>query len=166
MPSRLHTIRVCLFDAGGRRFALRLDTIKEIVPMAALSRPPAMPSMLEGFLNLRGTAVAVVRLAPLLGLPADPLQLHTPLIVLRDSWALLVNAVTGIAEASAGGLLPLGAADSFNGCVQGRLALTAPGGAVHLLSLERLLLEKERRIVSEFQAVEDARLGRLDQHPS
>jgi len=32
------SFRVCLFKVAGERFGLRLETVSEIVPMAALSR--------------------------------------------------------------------------------------------------------------------------------
>ena len=51
--------------------------------MASLFRPPTIPSLLEGFLNLRGTAVPVLSLGRLFGLHERPLELHTPLVILR-----------------------------------------------------------------------------------
>ncbi len=160
--------RICLFELAGQPFGLRLESVSEIVPMAALSRPPCMPSILEGFLNLRGTALPVVRIAGLLGLPQDPLDLHTPLVIIRGGTlplALLVNRVTGIVSIPFDGVLPIAESDSFNGCVDGRLTATG-SGAVHLLSLERLLLEKEQQILAQFHATESTRLRHIDQELS
>jgi len=156
--------RVCLFDLAGQRFGLRLDSVSEVVPMAALSRPPAMPSILEGFLNLRGAAVPVVRTAALLGLPQDPLDLHTTLVIARARelpLALLVDRVAGIISLRPEDLLPIAASDSFNGCVDGRLTMAER--TAHVLSLDRLLLEKERQILAQFHAAEDQRLRQLDE---
>ena len=74
--------------------------------------------------------------------------------------ALLVARVTGIVAFPEGWLVPLTGADSFNGCIDGRL--TTAGGAVHLLSPERLLLEKERLIVAGFREAETLRLSQLE----
>src|SRR5258706_11091048 len=159
--------RVCLFELGGHTFGLRLESVREIVPMARLSCPPSMPSILEGFLNLRGTALPVLRLPELLGLPQDDLDLHTPLVILRGAelpLALLVNRVTGIVSLPVDGLVPISKGESFNGCVDGQL--TTVGSTVHLLSLDRLLLEKEKRIVAEFHATETRRLGQIEPRPS
>jgi purine-binding chemotaxis protein CheW len=156
--------RVCVFRLGEHRFGLRLESVAEIVPMAALSRPPSMPSILEGFLNLGGTAIPVLRVAGLLGLPPVALELHTPLVVLRDDavlLALLVDEVTGIASTVADGLVALADSASFNGCVDGQL--TAGDDLVLLLSVTRLLLEKERQTLAAFQAVEMERLRQVDQ---
>jgi purine-binding chemotaxis protein CheW len=155
--------RACLFELGDHRFAVRLESVSEIVPMAALSHPPAMPSILEGLLNLRGTSVPVLKIAALIGTPAPRLELHTPLVIVRDgslALALLVNRVTGIVSVPVGGLTPLAPANSFNGCVEGELSglFAKP---IHLLSMERLLLEKERRILCEFLATEKTRLSQI-----
>jgi purine-binding chemotaxis protein CheW len=166
-PSPPDGFRVCLFEVAGQRFGLRLESVSEIVPMAALSRPPSMPSILEGFLNLRGTALPVLRTAALLGLPQDPLELHTPLVIVRGDTlplALLVDRVTGIVALPVDDFLPIAGSDSFNGCIDGRL--TTAEHAVHVLSLDRLLLEKEQQILAQFHATESSRLRHIGQEPS
>jgi purine-binding chemotaxis protein CheW len=167
-PSQSDGFRVCLFELAGQRFGLRLESVSEIVPMAALSRPPCMPSILEGFLNLRGTALPVLRIAALLGLPQDPLDLHTPLVIIRSGalpLALLVDRVTGIVSFPFDDVVPIATSDSFNGCVDGRLTATG-GSAIPLLSLKRLLLEKEQQILAQFHATETTRLRQIDQELS
>ena len=154
--------RICLVELAGQSFGLRLESVSEIVPMAALSCPPSMPSILDGVLNRRGTALPVVRTATLLGLPQDRLDLHTPLVIVRGAklpLALLVHRVTGIVSVAVDDWLPISESNSFNGCVDGRLA--APGNAAHLLSLDRLFLEKEQQILAEFQATENWRLHQI-----
>ena len=51
--------------------------------MATLFAPPGLPAGLAGFLDLRGTAVPIVRLDRLFDLPELRPGLHTPMIVLR-----------------------------------------------------------------------------------
>jgi purine-binding chemotaxis protein CheW len=159
-------VRVCLFEVAGHSFGVRLESVQEVVPMAALSRPPAMPALFEGFLNRRGAAIPVLRTASVFGLPQDALELHTPLVIVRGvtPLALLVNRVTGIVTCPPGALVPAAESDSFNGCIDGRL--TTASGSAHMLSLDRLLLEKERRTLAEFQATEISRLRQLDQERS
>ena len=154
--------RICTLEAGRRTLALRLDLIREVVPMAALSRPPSMPAILEGILNLRGTGVPIVRLAALLGLPQDSLDLHTPLIVLRGNpvqMGLLVHRISGITAVAAGGLVTLPGAESFNGCVEGQVV--ADGMTVPLLAGARLLLEKETQALAEFREAAASRLQQV-----
>ncbi len=156
--------RVCLFELGGHRLALRLDLVSEILPMAELSRPPSAPTILEGFLNLGGVAVPVIRLAEILGLRHETPGLHTPLIVVRAGGlmlALLVTQAMGIAEVRSADVVPIGDNDSFNGCVDGDV--TAAGQTWHLLALDRVLLVRERQVLAEFQATETKRLAALEQ---
>jgi hypothetical protein len=73
--------------------------------------------------------------------------------------ALLVNRVTGIGTADPAIMVPIAESDSFNGCVAGHLC--ADDHTVHLLSLDRLLLEKEQQMLAEFQVTEAERLGQM-----
>jgi len=90
-----------LFKAGGERFALPLETVREVVvPQPPFARVPRAAPAVRGAMNLRGRVVAVVELAPLLGLPSDalgPSQGHV-LVLDRDRRALglLVSSVLGV----------------------------------------------------------------------
>lgn len=148
--------------AGGKRFALPLKAVREIVPMALLARPPGIPSFVEGFLHLGGSAVAVLQPGLLLGFAPTPPRLHTPLVVLRGGAApaaLLVDRVEGVWTAPPGAMVPLSAEDTFNGCAVG--AFRDETGVIHELAPERILLEQERRRLDEFQAVEQRRVDGL-----
>ena len=147
---------VCVFAVGDERFGLRLESMDEIVPMAALSRPPSCPAILEGLLNVRGTPVPVLRLAELMGLPPVELDLYTPLLIVHPvaargsshSLALLVSRVLAIAMSPE--IRPAAKLDSFNGCVDGQIV--HDGETVHVLSMDRLLVEREWRALSDFRA--------------
>lgn len=153
---------VLVFRVGGQRYAIPSREVLEIVPMAQLARSPSLPTVVEGFLNLAGRAVAVVRLSWLLGLPGQPPGLHTPLLVLRHSeppLALLVDAVDRISRLADNGVLPIRADDSFNGAVTG--VTTLDGQTTLLLSPDLLLLVKEQQCLAEFQDREQSRLRAL-----
>src|ERR1700729_1351062 len=88
-----------VFHSSGLDCAFPLEAVREIVPMAALSSPPGLPSGLLGFLDLRGTAIPIVRLDRLFDLPEQKPGLHTPMIVLRGILGpigVLVESVRGI----------------------------------------------------------------------
>jgi purine-binding chemotaxis protein CheW len=152
---------------AGQAAALPLENIERIAPMAQLARPPALPSSLEGILNLGGVAVPVLRLDRLLQLPAQPPGLYSMLIVLKGisegRMALLVDRVSEIVSVPETALLPVGKDASFNACAEA--AAHVQGEIVHILSPSRILLEKERETLSEFQATAQQRLGQwqLDQ---
>lgn len=152
-----------VFRLSGEACAFPVKSVREIVHMARLSRPPGLPSILEGFLNLRGAAVPVLRLDRLFHLPERTPGLYTPLLILRGPdapLALTVDAVSEVLSVSEEDLLPVREADLFNGCVGAEAVLN--GRVVHLLSPERLLLEQERRRIAEFQAVAQQRLLELE----
>jgi chemotaxis signal transduction protein len=151
-----------MFDLSGERCAIRLDSLREIVAMAALSRPPSLASLLDGFLNLGGDALPVLRTAAILGLEDEGPDLYTPLLVVRGAagrFVLRVSRVVAVRSIESV-ITPLDAADSFNGCVEGRLLID--GEPVHLLKIDNLLLEQEWRAVAEFRALEARRLSELD----
>jgi purine-binding chemotaxis protein CheW len=152
-----------VFQLGGQAYGIALREIQEIVPMAALSRPPGLPSVLAGFLNLGGTAVAVLRLDRLFDLPALTLGRYTPLLLLRNPdsrLALLAEKVSRIHYVAEETIMPVLENQSFNDCVEG--VVTVENHVILLLSAERLLLEKEQQILAEFQDREQARLRALE----
>ena len=128
--------------------------------MAQLARPPGLPSALEGFLNLGGTAVPVLRLDRLLDLPSRNPGLYSKLIILKGvshgQIAMLVDQVSEIMSVPETTFLPVAKEHSFNACAEA--AVPVQGETIHLLSPGRILLEMERRSLSEFQAVEQRSL--------
>jgi purine-binding chemotaxis protein CheW len=152
-----------VFRLAGQTCALPLEKVREILPMALLAHPPGLPSLLEGFLNLGGIAIPVLRLDRLFALP--PLQpgLYTPLLVLRGPeppLALLVEKVEAVLSVPGEALLPVRAGHAFNDCAAAEVALG--DRTLHLLSPERLLLREERQRLAELQARAQQRLGELE----
>src|SRR5580698_11573539 len=72
-----------IFHSSGLNCAFPVEAVREIVPMATLHSSPGLPSGLAGFLDLRGTAVPIIRMDRLFDLPPQRPGLHTPMIVLR-----------------------------------------------------------------------------------
>lgn len=153
---------VLVFRVGDQRYAVALRDVAEIVPMARLATSPSLPAVVDGFLNLAGRAVAVVRLARLLGTTEQPPGLHTPLLVLRHAEppvALLVQQVERIVRLADSAVLPVAPDDSFNAAVAG--VTTLDGQSVFLLAPDLLLLAKEQQCLAEFQDREQSRLRAL-----
>lgn len=122
--------------------------------MAALARFPASPAVLEGILNLRGTAVPVIRLDRLFGRQPAPPGLYAHLVVLRVTnprSALLVDRVLDVATPPPGAYRPVAEQNSFNDCAAAEVEVA--GRAVHVLSPERLLQDRERQAMAEFEAL-------------
>jgi purine-binding chemotaxis protein CheW len=159
-----HTQNFLIFHSSGMDCAFPLDAVREIAPMATLSAPPGLPSALAGFLDLRGTAIPIVRLDRLFDLPEQRPGLHTPLIVLRGVLApigILVDSVRGIVPAPAVRLLDLPPDATFQGCAAGVLLID--GEPIHLLSPAALLAAHENRLLADYGAMSRARLLQLEQ---
>ncbi len=155
--------KLLVFQIGEHLCGLPVEQVREVLPPALLARPPGLVLLLEGFLNLRGTAVPILRTRRLFALPATTPGLYTPLVLLNNGGfplALLVDKVLQIASIPEQAILPIRDKSCFNDCAQAEVALEAL--LIHVLSPERLLLEKERRCLVELQAIEQRRLEELE----
>lgn len=92
--------RHVLFRAGGERFALPLASVGVVVPPdPPFAHVPRTAAPVLGAMGLRGRVVAVVELAPLLGLDATPGRGPGQVVVLdreRRALGFLVDAVDGV----------------------------------------------------------------------
>jgi len=140
-----------------------ISNVREIVALPALAKPPGLPPLMMGFLNLEGAAIPVIRLDHLFDQPESDPNPYTPLIILKNSkppLALLVDGIVEVVTVVAGDILPVQLAHTFNDCAVGEIAIA--GRAISVLSVDRLLLEKERQSVFEFQAMEQRRLREVE----
>jgi purine-binding chemotaxis protein CheW len=147
-----------IFRLSGLDCAFPLEAVREIVPMAMLSCPPGMPTGLEGFLDLRGTAIPIVRLDRLFDLREQRPGLHTPMVVLRGTGnpiGILVDSVRGIVPVTSTRLLSLPEDGTFQGCAGASFALD--GDLIHLLSPDMLLEANEVRRLAEYSAMVQTR---------
>jgi purine-binding chemotaxis protein CheW len=152
-----------IFRSNGMDCAFPLEAVREIVPMATLSAPPGLPSGLAGFLDLRGTAIPIIRMDRLFGLADQPPGLHTPMIVLRGvrgPIGILVGSVRGIVQAPSARLLDLPRDGAFQGCATAVFQMD--GELIHLLSPATLLEASEDRLLAEYSAMSQARLLHLE----
>ena len=132
--------------------------------MATLSSPPGLPSGLAGFLNLRGTAVPIIRMDRLFDLAEQPPGLHTPMIVLRGTLGpigVLVDSVRGIVPAPSSLLLAIPEDRTFRGCATA--VLHVDGDLIYLLSPGALLEASENHLLANYDAMSQARLLHLEE---
>ncbi|MBL6455721.1 chemotaxis protein CheW [Belnapia sp. T6] len=150
-----------VFTLAGLRCAIRHADVRELLPLPRLWRAPTQPAPVAGFLNLAGEAVPVLDLARLFGLPDgedDPgAGLYRHLILLRATpVALLVTRVQDLVSFAPERLRPVADKATLNGCVEAEFELA--GGFVHLIAVDRLLLEEERQALLGLRAAAEARL--------
>ena len=151
-----------VFRLGGQLFVLPVDDVGEVVPIAWLSKPPGMPPTVEGILNLAGTAVPVLRLDRLLGLPEVTYRIDASILIMRgdETAGLLVEHVEGVRPAAAFKVMPVKDRVSFNGCLSAEL--DRDGETIHMLSWPRLLLAEEKAFLAAFLARAQARLAEME----
>jgi purine-binding chemotaxis protein CheW len=141
--------------------ALPLEGVEQIAPMAELASPPGMPLPLKGILNLAGRPVPVLRLSHLLQLPDNKVSLYSMLVITKPepAVAMLVERVVDVRHVAASMVTPTVAHVAFNSCVQATIRGRAGDPIIHVLSPERILLQKEREFLSDFLERERTRLA-------
>jgi purine-binding chemotaxis protein CheW len=160
------SLQIIVFDVCGIACALRRNHVRELLPLPHLSRPPALPRPVAGFLNLGGTAVPVLRLDVLFGLEREAdsreTELYRHLILLDDlsaagPSALLVDRVLDVVDCHEAQLSPVRPENTLNGCVEAEIE--HEGRSVHLLSLERILFAEEKQALAELSHQAQSRLS-------
>ncbi len=132
-----------------------------MVPLAELTPLAGQPSIVEGFLNLRGEMIPVIALWRLLnGAPAAA-SIESPILIVRAPGTvagLLVDRVDGVAD-DFEILSERSSHLSFNECSQAEVRVD--GAPVTVLDARRLLLEEERQCLAQFTASAQERLRSL-----
>lgn len=152
---------VALFDVGGRRCALPTAAISEVLLMPELAHPPGMPAFLAGVMNLGGTAVPVIRLDRLFGLPEVEPGLYTPIMLLRGvtpTVGLLVDRMFGVSTVEVENAEDAPETEgAFAECVAGLIGEGEE--ATYLLDVGRVLAVEERGRLAAFQVRAQERLA-------
>jgi purine-binding chemotaxis protein CheW len=164
VQAKERTQNLLIFHSSGLDCAFPLEAVREIVPMATLSSPPGLPSGLAGFLDLRGTAIPIVRLDRLFDLPRQRPGLHTPLIVLHGVLGpigILVDYVRGIVSVPCAQLVDIPEARTFQGCATAAMRLD--GDLISVLSPAALLHANEDRLLADYSARSQGRLLHLEE---
>jgi purine-binding chemotaxis protein CheW len=94
-------VRHVIFRVAGERFALPLAAVREVVlPQPPFARVPRVSEAVRGVMNLRGRVLPVVDLAPLVGLPAQPLAGGQGQVLVlereKKTLGLLIGLVLGV----------------------------------------------------------------------
>lgn len=152
-----------VLESGGETYAVPIHKAREIVPIAKLMSVPGGSKLLVGFLNLRGTAVPVVRVEPPTSESALPPGLYAQILIFLDggrSIGILVDAVREIVDAAEEAIAEHNSRYAFNACVTGVIQST--GRTIPVLSTDLLLLANERLRITEFQMIAQARMSGLE----
>lgn len=122
------------FRAGGERFAIPLERVREAARPRRITPLPGAPASWSGVALVRGEALGVVDVAAAVGLPSREARRVPLVVVLRGcDHALLVDAIDGVEPLAAGRSM---APPPGRGAVSGVVA--EPGGFLSLLDVDRL----------------------------
>jgi purine-binding chemotaxis protein CheW len=92
---------VVAFRLDRHIYALPIEPVVQIVEMVAMTPIPQLEDVVEGVINVHGTAVAMVKLRRHIGLPDVPLQLNTPIILMQAGGrtvGLIVDEVVDVLD--------------------------------------------------------------------
>lgn len=157
-----------VFSVAHARLGLDISHVEEVLPVVQLVKPPEMPQMLRGFVNIGGALVPVIRLENLLRLNAGStpwapeIELSSTIIVadlsgLKVAWmaASDANILTYVVSET----VRLPNDHVLNNCAERVVARTPPEPSIVLLDPVRLLLESERVRLAELQSREQERIA-------
>ena len=88
-----------MFSLQGETFAVPLSQVKEIIRVPHITWMPGAHAAVRGIINLRGTVVAVLELAALLGHPAVECDQRSRIVIAESGETeagLLVEEVMGV----------------------------------------------------------------------
>jgi len=157
-----------VFSVAHARLGLDISHVEEVLPIVRLVKPPEMPKILRGFVNIGGTLIPVIRLENLLRLNAGStpwapeIDLSSTIIVadlsgLKVAWMAAPDA--NILTYAASETVRLPSDHVLNNCAAQVIARTPPEPSIVLLDPARLLLESERVRLAELQSREQDRIA-------
>ena len=128
------------FRVGTQRYAFSADRVREIQQIVAFADVPDESGLVMGMVDVRGDIAPVIDARSLIGLPAEPYTLQTPMIVVSGPVgpvALIVDAVDSLVELDAGEGGPAPALHSLASRILGVHHLD--GDLLFLLDVDALL---------------------------
>ncbi len=102
-------LAVIMMMLHGEALAIPLSQVKEIIRVPHITWVPGAPASVKGIINLRGTVVAVLELAALLGHPAVECGQTSRIVIVDSAGAvagLLVEEVLGVEEVAYAAIEP------------------------------------------------------------
>ncbi|GGZ09570.1 chemotaxis protein CheW [Pseudoduganella plicata] len=101
-------MKLLVFHIGADRYGLPLATIRQVLPLMALTGVPLAPDAVAGLMNLHGASVPVIDLARSSGAPAAARQVDTRILLVDypgpdgavHALGLLAERVIGVQDVS------------------------------------------------------------------
>lgn len=98
-----------VLSIAGETFAVEISKVREIIRVPHITWVPGSPDYVRGVINLRGSVVAVIDLAGMLGMPPAEEDSQTRIIIVESSGVIvgvLVDNVSRVADIAPSQLEP------------------------------------------------------------
>jgi purine-binding chemotaxis protein CheW len=155
MEKSITTPHLLIFTLDRQRYALRLDSVAQVLRAAAITALPQGPEIVLGILDLHGDIIPVINLRKRFRLPERGIRSEDQFVVARSSRrtvALVVDATEGIVEEGERAVIAPDDIVAGMGYLEG--VIRTQEGLVLIHDLETLLFpEEEKRLA---QALEQA----------
>jgi purine-binding chemotaxis protein CheW len=119
-------VHLLTFELDEQRFGIPMADVQEVVRVAAFARLPKAPQIVEGVLNFRGSAVAVLDIRARFGLPPRAVRISDHLVVARAGArvaAIRVDRVSDLIAVPAKDIADVATVTPHSGYVAGVLKL-------------------------------------------
>lgn len=138
-PELAASALVVAFTLAGERYGLRIEDVQEIQQIVALSGVHSGGAVV-GMLDLRGEVIPALDVRHLVGLPAQPYSLQTPMLIARGSEgpvALLVDEVHSVVAVPEDAMQPAPTLHAMRGILVG--VARVEDGLITIVDLDLLL---------------------------
>lgn len=148
-------IEIVEFTLAGKRYALDIHLVREIVMMLPITPIPRAPDFISGVLNLRGEITNIVNLNKILGVKSQEIRKNQKIIVLVPQAAggnnvgIIVDDVSSVIQVPEGDIEQMhgGASSKLSAFVKGIIKLRSEDqdkkskGLLIWIDLEKVLKE-------------------------
>ncbi len=150
-----------IFETDKQLYGLPLNTVREVVHMTELIRPPERPQFLQGFLNMGGQLIAVVDLRTLWNMPTQDSSLYTPLIMLAgQQYAFQVDRIDNVVTTPQEAYQSVEENHILNNCIEATCHLSEK--TIYLLNVDQILLSEEELRLADLKQKTEKRLHQLE----
>jgi purine-binding chemotaxis protein CheW len=90
-------MQVVVFEIGEETFAVRIENVREIIPMESITQIPRAPSFIRGVIDLRGMVIPVIDLRERFSLPRGE-ETENRIVVVEMSGQVVGCMVDDVSE--------------------------------------------------------------------
>jgi len=93
-----HTSQVVSFRLGEEEYGVDIMTVQEIILLGCITQVPEVPDHVLGVINLRGNVIPILNLRRRFGMPDQPAEDETRIVVMNLNGRTVGVVVDGVSE--------------------------------------------------------------------